>query len=292
MLAVSHNHADHDVGASDVLTHYPNRIGCVFILQDKPAKDMRFARTLLVEVEKGALKREQIRNLQLDRPGQPKPLWRSKDGSLCLVLLYPDFVGNLGAQQRNDQNATSAVLTLKGPGARILFSGNCTLDGWRALHEWQQSVPLNCSIVLAPHHGGCLAGEQDIDGMPSYQWLYERCIHAEVGVISVGTSNQHGHPLKEVVEAMRRSGTYVMCTQITSQCCDNLDALRPGAIRPSRVCLSSFGRQQTGGGSPKNVACAGSVVAEITDSGCTIARLDEHRVALNSNTLLQDRLCR
>ena len=55
---------------------------------------------------------------------------------------------------------------------------------------------------------------------------------AEVVVFSVGTTNGHKHPRPDVIAAMRDSGAHVMCTQITSQCCTDLESVRPAVIGP------------------------------------------------------------
>jgi hypothetical protein len=130
-----------------------------------------------------------------------------------------------------------------------------------------------------------------VDGVDPFVWLYDVVVQASVGVISVGTVNPHDHPHPAAIEAIVRSGATVMCTQITNKCCDDLGALRPGVLVPSEFSLSSTPAKLTHGGRPKNIACAGSVIAEISDQGVAVPALNAHRVAVRANALIKA-LCR
>ncbi len=292
VLAVSHGHADHDAGATDILVKYRGSIGHVYLLQDQPARNMRFLRALRQEVESEHIREHQIHNLQVDVGGRPKLLWQDKERDLRLVLLYPNFFRNMAAQLRDDRNATSAVLCLVTPRSRILYAGDCTSDGWHAIHRWYKNERFKCTVMVIPHHGGLLSDDNETDLARTFQWLYGRCVDAEVGIVSVGTFNPHGHPREAAIRAMHDSGTQVVCTQVTEKCCEQVEHLRPGVLRPSRFCLSSFGSPRTGSGAPKNIACAGSVVIEVGTTGCVIPQLVAHQRALAENPLLRRRLCR
>ncbi|HQU45703.1 MAG: hypothetical protein B7Z73_12055 [Planctomycetia bacterium 21-64-5] len=112
--------------------------------------------------------------------------------------------------------------------------------------------------------------------------LYDDCVQPKVAVVSVGTSNTHGHPRPEVISALTGCGSAVVCTQITNQCCDRLESLRPAVLQPSQhVGKSRAIRDATATGNSRNVACAGTVLVRIDRQHVEVDRLAEHQDAID-----------
>jgi hypothetical protein len=116
-------------------------------------------------------------------------------------------------------------------------------------------------------------------------WLYKHAIHTDYAIISVGTNNAYGHPREEVVDALRGGWpksiekSVVICTQITKNCCNDqaLEKIRPGVLAPLFPSLidagSSAGERRNRGG----IACAGTIVSEISEDVITIRRIRDHQ---------------
>lgn len=134
-----------------------------------------------------------------------------------------------------------------------------------------------CAVLAVPHHAGRAHATPE-----ELTWLFDEALAADVAVISVGTSNTHGHPRQDVIQALTAAGTKVLCTQITRRCNDDLESVRPGVLRPLRYPgKSSPIRELTGGGNSRNVACAGTVCVTLTAAGIEVDRLAEHQLAVD-----------
>jgi beta-lactamase superfamily II metal-dependent hydrolase len=286
VLAVTHNDSDHDRGASDILNEYAGRVGSVFYVQDRPAPDMAFARTAVYHLDKGYLRPSDFHRLEVNPRGRPQSLWRHAQKPIAVKVLYPNPAANLRAQYSANPNATSAVIVMESPRGRIIFPGDADIGAWQTIYSSRGCHRIKCSLIVVPHHGGQLGAVTVVNGKNAFRWLYDDVIEAGIGVVSVGTSNPHRHPLAVAIQALRLSGVQVMCTQITERCCTQVDTLRPGVSPPSQFSLSAMGKPRTTAGNPKNVACAGSIVADITEFGVTVPRLQEHRSNVAQNKLL------
>jgi hypothetical protein len=96
----------------------------------------------------------------------------------------------------------------------------------------------------------------------------------------VGTSNTYGHPRDPVIKALRRAEVTVLCTQMTTQCDLNLEVKRGAPVRlllPEIPGASLSTIDQTPSKESRNVACAGTVVVDVSDKRLTIHRLLEHQ---------------
>ena len=150
--------------------------------------------------------------------------------------------------------------------------GDATLEQWKALRE-RQGGPLECDVLVAPHHGGNIGAADE-----GLRWVYSEAVKSDVTIVSVGTSNTYKHPLPIVVSEITSAGSQVMCTQITKQCCQQLETVRPGVqsvLHPVR--RSSASGDFTGAGNSRNVACAGTIVADVSDAEVSIRNLDQHK---------------
>lgn len=280
-LLVSHSHDDHSRGAAAILTAYRGRVNEVWVLHDSRRSESLFSIKLNDELEKKHLLDSQIRLLV--RENKPKPVYR--DALLSLTLIAPNVPTNFHAIDVNDPNATSAVLILKRGNRQIIFAGDSTIAEWRRVMA-ERKRPFHCDILTVPHHAGRIwDGGGNRNPSPSQQahirseldWFYSAAVRATLGVVSVGTSNSDRHPRGEVMEALRRASIIPVCTQITSQCAEDLEAQRRRAlplIQPSR---SLARRELNVKGRSKNVPCMGTLLVELCGEDLIVRRYADHQ---------------
>jgi beta-lactamase superfamily II metal-dependent hydrolase len=272
-LVVSHNHDDHVGGAVGILTEYEGRIGKICCLEDGELHQTNLWRKIEQQRRAGIITYDQLLRLECD--DSPKMLYQERARKLSLKIFSPRYGDNLQAIGEGDQNATSAVLVLDIEDKRIVFAGDSTIRQWRRIRE-ARGRPIDCEILAVAHHGGIVWDDPN-----ELMWLYKEGILPRVAIISVATSNTDKHPRPEVVQAMAAAGAKVMCTQITRRCCDDLEPLRPGVLTPHLPCRSRPDRDLTGAGNSRNVACAGTIVAEFARSELTIHRIADHQAGVD-----------
>lgn len=293
VMILSHNDEDHDGGAARVIQAYPKAIRQIFLLADRPAKSQRAFMLLRRERDAGNLLSEPQR---LEADERPQSLYSDPSLNMDLRLLYPTFMEAQEADGlgRRRPNATSAILVMFCGGRSIVFSGDASAEAWDAVgRRLAGRLPLACDVLTIPHHGGHLTapdrgetqeqhGARDQD-VASH--VYSQIVHPRLAVVSVGSSNRfHNtvHPLPGTISALRNLGIETLCTQMTPQCCDDLEALRPGLLPPLSPSQSTSEVRKTGAGYSKNIACMSSILAEISPSRVTISRLPEHREAVGA----------
>lgn len=274
-LIVSHNDEDHCGGAEAILGDYRDSILQIYFLSDRTAPRNRFLDRIIQEEEAGNLRNPPI------RLEAPRTLYDDTTKPLKLSVLYPSFLENVRvtSQSHLDPNTTCAVLQCDCGSRRILFPGDIGCDELRRLsHNGAQ--PMECDILAVPHHGGKLGDSCSPD---DYDWVYKNAIKCRYGVISVGTSNIYGHPRAEHIQALRNSGATVLCTQITSRCCEaeEMELLRPGLVPIGLPGDSSSSPSLTGANRTRRLSCAGSILVEIGPDDLAIKGLHEHGAAVD-----------
>jgi competence protein ComEC len=286
-LIVSHNDRDHQGGASAIIAAYPNAIDRVYFLQDRPVESIALFSLVERALADGHLTSEPIR---LERDDNPREIFSDPEKSLSLELIFPNFRANLNAQRNKRPNETSAVMVLFCGSRKIIYPGDATIDDWQRIRELFS--PISADIVSVPHHGGNIGEirqkgeteEQFTDRKSqNLEWLYSECVRCNYAVVSVGTNNQHGHPKAASISALRNASADVMCTQITNLCHDHLERLRPGVRRAE---FPSQSRQDTDltkkNSKSRNVACAGTIIAQIGLDTVEIIGFSEHQAGVNS----------
>jgi competence protein ComEC len=272
-LIISHNDADHDCSVGNVLCQYRKATKNIFFLQDRDATRLPRTFGMLQSAKEGDFPTP--RRLEVDGSA-PRVLF--SENGVELSLLYPDLMANLRAQTESTggPNQSSGVLRLRCGGRRVVFSGDATIEAWEYLAaQMPEEKPLPCDIMTVPHHGGMISRDPPKEQIHQTR-LYSELIKPQYAVISVGTSNQHGHPRKEVVNALAKAGVTVICTQMTELCCDDLEAarfMRGTLTSPSR---STKQTSKTQSGRSKDVACFGSIVAEVSETHLQIANLNRY----------------
>lgn len=273
-LIVSHSHNDHIGGAVSVLGEYQDRIERICFVQDDLFLASSFWCRISELLKAGVLNKNHL--LRLESTSEPQQVWSDCANASRLRTFSPTAAENLLAQEARQQNPTSAVLFLDVRDQRIIFAADSEAAQWQEIRQ-RSGKQMTCGVLSVPHHAGRAHSSPE-----ELQWLLDEALAADIAVISVGTSNTHGHPRADVVEALTAHGTKVMCTQITRRCNGNLEALRPGVLRPVlHPGRSSPIRDVTGAGNSRNVACAGTVRVLITGAKLEVDRLGDHQQAVD-----------
>lgn len=293
VLALSHLDSDHSGGAPAMLTEFRGRINRVCYPHDHRIFDTPFWKKLENELAANHISPDRL--VRMEYETNPKTLWSSTSLKAELKIFSPTFGENQEAMKRKDTNATSGVLVLKVDNRRVVFPGDSSTAQWRKIRE-VRGAPLECEAIAVPHHGGVIwphywtTTRRDAE----LQWLYTQGVRPGIAIISVGTSNSDGHPREEVVKVLRQLNVPVLCTQITDQCCATPEALRPGVLPLVVRGRATAETVKTKSGNSKDVACAGTMVADITPSTFTLRRLSKHQEAVNDlpNSPTKKPLCR
>ena len=269
-VVLSHWHKDHVAGAPDLVRHYLDDIDVVYIPRDRPTNQIIEHQTYL-EIEELS---ENERRFKIDflvhqsnLAGRLWPTQREPD-SADLTLIYPTARHSMQQESQTDANQGSGVLCLHWNDARILIPGDAGRKPFEAIHEKNDCQPLQCDVIAAPHHMGKLSqSSETYRGFAScYEWLYKSVVNARLTIVSVGTTNDHNHPRLSHVEASRKYGSEIVCTQITSVCHVDLRSVLPlvdsGNDHPA-ACRSH---------SSDGVGCAGTIQVDLTKSGAVMHR--------------------
>jgi competence protein ComEC len=272
-LVVSHNHDDHVGGALGILTAYEGRIEKFCFLDDGHLRPTKFWRKFEQQRRSGIVILDQM--VRLECEDTPKLLYEEKERKLTLKIFSPRFGDNLEAVGEGEPNATSGVLALTIEDKRIVFAGDSTIRQWRRIRD-VRGRPVDCEILSVPHHAGIVWND-----VTELNWLYTDGVRPRYALVSVATSNTDKHPRPEVIQAITSTGAVVVCTQITRQCCDDLEQIRPGVLTPQLPGQSRSMIDSTGAGNSRNVACGGTMVAEFANSELTLLRLADHQAGVN-----------
>jgi len=293
VLIVSHNDSDHDGGIARILEAYPKAIRRLLFLADR---DAPLIRTFILAKRERAAGNLLCEPERLEAKENPQTVFSDVGAQVELKLLHPTFVENLSALSGERPNQASGVLALFCGARCVVFSGDATMLAWEALASRLSSfLPLHCDVMTVPHHGGYLTARRSGEARDSYERraqedlrrLYGHIVRPSVAVVSVGSSNRFRdviHPTPGGIAALRASDVQVICTQMTPNCCDDLECVRPGLLSPASPSQSSANLKITSRGRSRDVACAGSVVAEITPDQVRISILEDHRRAIKKAT--------
>ncbi len=278
-LIITHNDNDHDEHAAAIVEAYPNAIKDIYFLADRDPEEISLRKTL-------------ARLMQNDRREYPVPKRLEADGdaprilfsenNITLKVIYPDLTANLGAEGYRPKrpNRTSAILWLGCGERKIVFSSDAPIESWELLLERVLAdKPLACDVMTIPHHGGKIS---DGDESTCQQKLYSKIIRPVYGVVSVGSNNTWGHPLAECITALKQAGVKVLCTQMTPQCCEDIEKIRLLRRIVSRPARSTRKENRSSTGKSRHVACFGSIVAEVSSQEVRILNLVNFEKDMNS----------
>lgn len=297
-LIVTHNHDDHSRGAATVLTAFSKRIQEVWCVYDDVLLNSLFFKRLTEEVKSGALQPTQLR--RLERDDRPRPVYET--ASTYLHIVAPTFLQNVQAVADRNANSTSGILLFGNGTSRVIFAGDSTIPEWEGIMKLR-TKPFKCDLITTPHHAGGIWGRKqngesqaalEARIQSSLDWLYSKAINTKYGIVSVGTNNSYGHPRAEVMAAMRRAGVLGICTQMTRQCADDLEAHRRKGL-PIVIPSRSVSREDiNSNGNSRNVPCAATILVELQSDKVVIQRLSDHQAMIDRLTQSQSKspLCR
>jgi competence protein ComEC len=278
-LVISHWHADHMGGALGVMREYAGNIGKIWFPFDSAFQKTELWAEILRHEANGDILQEDIESLMIQSAGV-REIWSSPAHQASLQIVSPCFMEVLRANAAADSNATSGILVLRVGGRCIVFGGDAVLSQWQDARR-RLGQPIYADVVAIPHHAGVC--------WPTYftpaqiesalDVLYSDVVRPKVAVISTGTRPGKHHPREDVVKALRRASSKILCTQMTHRCTSDLEAAR--ALQQGSVVKSAGGRSSplavlTNSGHSNHVACAGSVFVDLAASGATVHQIVTH----------------
>lgn len=181
LLVLTHADTDHTGGGAAVLSAVD--VGAVWERPREDAPPPALAAVLAAAVEAGV-------PVHAPTTGQQAVV-----GDLVLRVLAP--AGPTTHVGRDaEENESSLVLRVDGPGGSVLLTGDIGPAGHASLLADPAIRPLlDVDVVTVPHHG---SGNVDLA-------LYD-AVTARDAVVSVGADNEYGHPHPDVVAAVAASG--------------------------------------------------------------------------------------
>jgi hypothetical protein len=214
---------------------------------------------------------------------EPRRLWPLDESPSAteIKILSPVFGQVVASLMAGDANQASGVLVFRVGEKTIVIPGDSHYNQWQVIRD-QRKKPLECDVIAVPNHAGIIWDENwsDAEVEAGLGKLYTDFVRAKNAVVSVGTSNTYGHPRGSVIQALRRAGVTVLCTQMTTLCNPNLEARRKAPVRdllPDVPGASLSKPDQTTSNESRNVACAGTVVVDVSEKRLMIHRLQEHQ---------------
>jgi competence protein ComEC len=271
-LITSHSDVDHTGGAISILDHYAENIEKICVVQDHKFLTSRYWRRICALRIEGRVQDRQLSPPLLPDDNRAKLVWDDKSSGARLRCFSPTFAENLDAQQSSNSNGASMVFVLDYLGKRVVFAADSVTPQWRKIYERRGNRTTECDILAVPHHGGLTDGSAaDLD------WLYDQALRCDVAIFSVGTVRHPKHPRTEVVAKLRSNGATVLCTEITSLCHEHPMMLKPGVLQPQ----AHLGRAMN---LPMKqyVACAGTILATISNGSIEVDRLQVHQNAVDN----------
>jgi hypothetical protein len=135
----------------------------------------------------------------------PNTLWSDKSGTVELVVRYPNVMQNIPA---TTPNATAGILELRWTGVtKIIWASDAPIGVVVA-----QCPGAKPDYLVGPHHGAPVDRANPL----AESWL--KSIGARINLISVGSRNPYDHPQKSFLRKSCRTGSRILCTQLTSLC--------------------------------------------------------------------------
>jgi beta-lactamase superfamily II metal-dependent hydrolase len=288
-IIVTHNDEDHCGGLVGVLNAFRSRVGTVWFLQDRPAREMDFYRELKRLRAERAI--DDIRLLQAQRNRTRRTLFRTGTQKatpiqppVAIDLLYPLCAeDSMDPQLAGDKNLASAVLYAYCGDGAILFPGDAQTETLQRAKD-HFGATIKCDVLVVPHHGGKTSSTRWTETRLTE--FYRSTLSFRFAVVSVATENRDRHPFPEHIQALVSHPSHVMCTQITDQCHADPPSIGEGVLAVD--CETPQASERAG--EANGVGCAGSVVLTLDGRRIEPLRWKEHLAAVAG--LEGDPLCR
>jgi competence protein ComEC len=182
-VILSHADVDHYNGVPGLLKRFP--IGAVYV------SPLMFAG--LNPEKTGPVVLQEA----LDASGVPiHEVWagdRLRLGDVTIQILHPPELGVLGSD-----NANSVTALVEYQGSRILLPGDLESSGLELL---MSELPMDCDMVLAPHHGSRRSDPPGFAAWSSPEWVV--------------VSGRNSEDTESVVATYRESGARVLHTAVS-----------------------------------------------------------------------------
>lgn len=201
-VVASHPHADHIGGLPDLMSEYPPRqvLDPTYVhgtaLQQRFLKQVGSSGARLVRARAGS-------SIQLDP-------------SVKLQVLAPP--SRLFQGGDSDANNNSIVCRLSFGATHFLFTGDLEADGRAALLKNSPAGQLRADVLKVAHHGSHNGTDPALLA----------AVRPRIAVISCGRGNDYGHPHREALDQLARSGSRVLRTDQlgTIRCVSNGKTVR------------------------------------------------------------------
>ncbi|MGC8594231.1 MAG: DNA internalization-related competence protein ComEC/Rec2 [Candidatus Kryptoniota bacterium] len=188
-FVVTHLHSDHMGGAASILKNFT--IG-QFLFPDQSTKSKNWSEAYKIAKNCGI----RMRNVACGTILDSGNMYR-------IYVLHPNkhYVGNEGVSFSRKFNNGSIVLKIYVGKSTILLAGDVEK---KVEHELMQAFGpfLRSDVLKVSHHGASTSSSEPYIGT----------VYPKYAVISVGSGNKFGHPSYQVIESLRRIGTYVWRT--------------------------------------------------------------------------------
>ena len=117
------------------------------------------------------------------------------NGKFSIKYIFPDdkYIGPSG-------NAASMVFNLEFENFKMLFTGDLEAEGERMVENDPFLGKVN--VLKTAHHGS--------DGSTSLKFLEKT--NPDIAIISAGINNKYGHPGKNTLDRLKKSGADIYCT--------------------------------------------------------------------------------
>ncbi len=182
-------------------------------------------------------------------------------GSMTFRILSPSHAMVTMAQVLPLPNRASAIVRIEAGDCVFLVGGDADSEGWGRLITAQADI--RADVFRVPHHGGEIT--QDSSSRYDVTWdQLLKVVDARLHVVSVGTGNSHGHPIRDALVALGRRAhrARVMCTEVNAMCAGSAPHPPPSTLPPSAMAGL--------GGRAGACRCAGTVTVTVDNAGWRI----------------------
>ncbi|MDD6208536.1 MAG: DNA internalization-related competence protein ComEC/Rec2 [Clostridiales bacterium] len=187
---LSHLDEDHINGVKELLERE----------KESPGEHIVLSHLLIGAHVKGEEKTEELAGLLKETNGQIVYIQAGdqlKEAGLTFRCLHPqtDF-------HPEDANSGSLVMELIYEDFSMLFTGDLDETGEQAMIKSGQLSRHSYDVLKAGHHGSKYSTSQS----------FIDAVHPSMALISYGKSNRYGHPHKETLERLKKSGCQILTT--------------------------------------------------------------------------------
>jgi competence protein ComEC len=199
LVILTHPHLDHLGGLKRVL----ERVGARRFMDPGIDHPTVAYRKLLEAVGERV---GEVRTPELDPRKPDAPVSIGLGEGVTLTILWPRRpVEPFLTRTRSDANSNSIVARLSHGSVHFLFTGDAEPD--TEAHLLERGVELKATVLKVGHHGSRWAS-----GRP-----FLAKVRPEVAVISVGASNEYGHPAPDTLRRLEAVGARVFRTDVDGE---------------------------------------------------------------------------